>query len=294
MSRNAYVRFAAVAFVGLLTVWARPLSAAEPAVAAEPKSEAEQKGVPYKTGADLDPYEAERCKLDLYLPEKREQFATLVWFHGGGLTAGDKGEVFTQKIARALASEGIAVAAVNYRLSPKVSYPAYIEDAAASTAFVHQQIAARGGNPSRVFVGGHSAGGYLTLMLALDDRYLKQAGVEPAAIAGYFPVAGQTVTHSTVRKERGLSREVIVVDEAAPLRWVKQQTPLLVLIVADQDMAMRVEENELLQAALASAGNKQSSLHIIAGRNHGTVASEIATPDDPARKLILARMRGGE
>ena len=77
-----------------------------------------------------DAYVNERCKLDLYYPEDSENFSTVVWFHGGGLRAGNK------SIPEQLKNKGIAVAGVNYRLFPKVKCPEYIRDAAAATAWV--------------------------------------------------------------------------------------------------------------------------------------------------------------
>lgn len=96
----------------------------------------------YKSGAGLSEYEQQRCKLDLVLPVGRTDFATLVWFHGGGLTGGSKSEGFAKQLARAF---GVAVAAANYRLSPQATYPAYVEDAAAAVAWVHGNIGAHGG-----------------------------------------------------------------------------------------------------------------------------------------------------
>src|SRR4051794_30474584 len=86
--------------------------------------------VAYKTGPALSAYEAERCKLDLYLPKDSQGFATLVWFHGGGLTGGNKDGAATVKTARSLAAAGLAVVVPNYRLSPQVKFPAYVQDAA--------------------------------------------------------------------------------------------------------------------------------------------------------------------
>ena len=64
-----------------------------------------------------------------------------MWLHGGALKAGAKDGAETPKIARALADDGIAVASVNYRLSPKATYPAYVEDSAAAVAWVRAHIA---------------------------------------------------------------------------------------------------------------------------------------------------------
>lgn len=243
--------------------------------------------LPYKRGDKLTDYERERCKLDLYLPAGAKAFPTLVWFHGGGMTGGVKNGKDTVALARSLAASGVAVASVNYRLSPKATYPAYIEDAAAAFAWVRAHIAEHGGDAQRVFIGGHSAGGYLTFMLGLDARYLRAHGLELTAIAGLIPVSGQTMTHYTVRKERGIGMFTITADEAAPVFHARKDTPPMLVLYADKDMAARAEENAYLVATLKGAGNTNVTGLLQHDRNHGTIASRIAETGDPARQAIL-------
>ena len=113
-------------------------------------------------------YQKERCKLDLYYPTDGENFPTVVWFHGGGLKGGSK------SIPEPLKEKGLAVVAVNYRLHPKVNAPKYIEDAAAAVAWVFDNIDQYGGDSSQIYVCGFSSGGYLSLMVTLDQKWLKK------------------------------------------------------------------------------------------------------------------------
>ncbi len=247
--------------------------------------------IAYKRGDSLSEYETQRCKLDIYLPPNGKNFASLVWFHGGALKNGSKGGTDdkdkTPAIARALASGGIAVLAVNYRLSPKVTFPAYLEDAAASVAWVRAHIAEHGGDPAKVFVSGHSAGGWIALMLAMDARWLKPHGLTPDSFAGYVPLSAQTMTHYTVREERGIGKETIIADEAAPVYYCRKDTPQMLVLAADHDMAARSEENEYFVAALKGTGNKHVHFHQIADRTHGTIAHNIINPGDVVRQAIL-------
>ena len=114
-----------------------------------------------------DEYIKERCVLDVYYPSNLKNFPTIVWFHGGGLTGGEK------EIPAALKEKGFCVVGVNYRLYPKVKSPKYLEDAAAAVAWVFNNIRDFGGDTSLIFVSGYSAGGYLTNMIGLDKRWLK-------------------------------------------------------------------------------------------------------------------------
>jgi acetyl esterase/lipase len=246
----------------------------------------EERGLSYKEGS-TDPQDIQFCLIDFYLPTT-PAFPTLVWFHGGGLVKGKRDSADNVAIAQRFAARGIAVAMVGYRLSPAVTYPAYVEDAAAAVAHVSKHIAARGGNPQRIFVGGHSAGGYLALMLALDTRYLAKHGIAENLIAGYLPVAGQTVTHWTIRAERGIPKNAVVVDEAAPLFYVREKTQPLFLIAADNDAPARAEENKLLHACLIGAGNKNVSLHVADDRTHESVSARLSHADDPVRLKMEA------
>ena len=272
------------ACLGLLFLLARPLPSRAEETAAQKQPLA---NIAYKAGDKLTEYETQRCKLDLYLPASGKNFATLVWFHGGALKAGSKDGGKTPEIARALAGEGIAVASVNYRLSPKAAYPAYVEDSAAAVAWVRAHIAEHGGDPARVFISGYSAGGWLALMLAMDARWLKPHGLTPDSFAGYIPLSGQTMTHYTVREERGIAKETITADEAAPVHYCRKDTPPMLVLAADHDMAARAEENEYLVAVLKGAGNKRVTYQKFADRTHGSIAEKIPQPGDPVRKAIL-------
>lgn len=249
-------------------------------------------GLAYKSG-DLTALERERCVLDLHLPAVTagRNFPTLVWFHGGGLTEGKWNDTFTSGIAKAYARAGIAVAAVGYRLSPTVTFPAYLEDGAAAFAWVQRHITEHGGDPRAVFLSGHSAGAYLALMVGLDRTYLAKHQVAQDAVAGIVAVAGQTLTHYTVRLERGLPKETIIADAAAPLHHARKDSPPVFALVAERDMAMRVEENQLLVAALKAAGNRNVGYFFAAGRDHGNIAGWMAKPDDAVAAEVVAYVR---
>lgn len=225
------------------------------------------KDISYIPAGETDGYRKERCKLDVYYPVGKKGFPTIVWFHGGGLEGGGK------HVPEMFMNQGFAVVAVNYRLSPKAQNPAYTEDAAAAVAWAYKHIEEYGGSPRRVFVTGHSAGGYLTLMVGLDKSYLQEYGVNADSIAAYLPISGQTVTHFTIRKERSLPEGIPVIDQYAPCNKARKDTPPFVLITGDRnlEMADRYEENALLASVLKNIGNKKVSLYELQGFDHGQV-----------------------
>ena len=105
---------------------------------------------------------------------------------------------------------------VNYRLYPKVKAPTYIEDAAAAVAWVFKNIASYGGDPDMIFISGHSAGGYLASMVGLDKSYLEKYNIDANKIAGGIPFSGHTMTHFSVREERGIVGTQPRLAEGAP------------------------------------------------------------------------------
>lgn len=183
-----------------------------------------RENIAYVPSSDTSAYRKERCKLDIYCPPKSAKpFKTLIWFHGGGLEGGEK------SIPTQLTGKGFAVVAPNYRLFPKVKNPGYTRDAAAAVAWVFRHIAEYGGNSAEIYIGGHSAGGYLALMLCLDKSWLGEFGVDADSVKAYFPVGGQTATHYTIRKERGISFTSPIVDKYAPLNCVRKLGPDFIL-----------------------------------------------------------------
>lgn len=229
--------------------------------------------------ADLSEYQRERCRLDVYYPEGETGFATVVWFHGGGLYGGNR------QIPVGLKNQGLAVVPVDYRLHPKVKCPVYLQDAAAAVAWTFRNIEKYGGDPNKIFVSGASAGGYITSMVGLDKRWLAEYGVDADQLAGLLPLTGHTITHMTVRKERGIPKTQPVVDEFAPLYHVRADAMPILLMTGDREMEMlgRYEENAYFMRMLKVVGHKDVTLYEIQGYGHNMV--------DPAMKPMLKWIR---
>ncbi|HRR33028.1 MAG TPA: alpha/beta hydrolase [Kiritimatiellia bacterium] len=218
--------------------------------------------------AGADDYQRAQCRLDLRYPADRKGFATVVWFHGGGLEHGHRHLVD-------LKDPSIAVAAVGYRLSPKVPHPGYLEDAGAATAWVLANIAQYGGDSNKVFVSGHSAGGYLSAMVGMDARWLSPHGFSNLQLAGIIPISGQMATHYLVRQLMGDNgpRARPLINEFAPIYHSSSNLPPICLIAGDRtlEMANRTEENALLAASLRSLGHPCVEFYEMGGLDHGAV-----------------------
>ena len=187
--------------------------------------------------------------LDIHIPDC-ESFPVFIYFHGGGMEKGDKGGGFPE-----LVKKGVAVVSANYRMYPEAVYPEFVRDAAAAVAYAVKNMKDYG-NPTSFFVGGSSAGGYLTQMLCFDKRYLAPYKINPDDITGYIHDAGQPTTHFNVLRERGLDDKKVIVDEAAPLYHVcaERNYPPMQFFYAEHDIEGRPEQTMLLLATMKSFG----------------------------------------
>ena len=215
-----------------------------------------------KTFMDIDYCDLndDRRKLDIYLPDG-ECTSTVLWTHGGGLEEGSRKDPSFPGIAEELGEKGIAFVSVEYRMYPEVSFPAFIEDYARAAAFIYEH-AAEYGLSEKIFIGGTSAGGYLTLMLCFARKYLEAAGREPEDFAGFIPDAGQPTTHYNILKYRGEDSRLCRIDEAAPIWHITDARPgkPIRVICADNDLPARPEQNRLMLATMKHFGYDMSKV----------------------------------
>jgi acetyl esterase/lipase len=144
--------------------------------------------VPYFEGPDAD---AHRHRLDLFLPKGLTDYPVVLLVHGGAWMMGDNHCCgLYPAVGAFLASRGIGAVLPNYRLSPGVRHPEHVKDVARAVAWVRTHIAEHGGDPERLFVAGHSAGGHLVSLLATDETYLRDEGLQTADIKGVITISG--------------------------------------------------------------------------------------------------------
>lgn len=225
------------------------------------------KNIPYYPDSisSKNPYIKEQCLLDIYKPIGKSNAPVIVWFHGGGLTGG------TKEIPKDLLDYGYLIVSIEYRLSPKVKAPGYIEDAAAGTAWVFNNIASYEGNVKQIFLSGHSAGGYLDLMIGLENKWLAKYNINTNAIAGLIPLSPQVITHYTIRDENNVSKYQPLIDTYAPVYHIKKDTPPIVLITGDREKELlgRYEENAYFFRMMKLIENPRVKLFELEGFDHG-------------------------
>ena len=205
----------------------------------------------------------------------------MVWFHGGGLEGGQK------HIPQEFLRQGYAVATVNYRLSPRAHNPAYTEDAAEAVAWVFEHIAEYGGDTAKIYIAGHSAGGYLCLMLNLDNVIWGNGALMPTAWPGLSPSAGKPLPITPSARNAVCRRTCRSLMNMPPSNQVRKDASPMILITGDKDLEMlaRYEENAHLYALLKALG-QPSVLFQLEGFDHNTVLS-------PACLLINRYLKKG-
>lgn len=222
--------------------------------------------IQYKNGKDT--YIKERCKLDICYDKSKKNSPVVVWYHGGGLTSGQK------EIPGLLKKQGFVVVGVNYRLLPKVKIDECLDDCAAALAWVFQNISQYGGDAKKIFVSGHSAGGYITTMLGLDKTWLSRYGVDANNIAGLIPFSGQMISHFAYRKMNGIDNLQPTIDKYAPLYHVRKDAAPLVLITGDRNIELfgRYEKNAYMWRMMNLIGRPDTQLYELGGYGHGAMA----------------------
>lgn len=258
-----------------------------------------KKEIPYYSPKQIESeIQKKRGTLDLLLPEQKKGFATLIFFHGGGLYSGEKEDVQHYLKKNLSIRKDLAIVTPNYRRYQDVTsvngrrklYPAFFYDAAAATAWVVKNIEKYGGDPKKIYVGGHSGGAHLALMLALDKRYLRKYGIEDNMLKGCFPISATAQTNRGVCEERYGDGGHFRTDQDSPVflaAFAKGSLPILLCVEGKAVMQHLVgyrEGNMLIYALLKqSAKYPNVKLHVFEDRTHSSVI-------DPALQTILKEM----
>jgi acetyl esterase/lipase len=238
-----------------------------------------QKDITYVEG---DAEAAAKHKLDLYLPKDKKNFPVLVFIHGGVWRSGDRS--LYPVLGNRFAKLGIGVAIPSYRLMPKNPHPAQIEDVAAAVAWVYKNIGHFNGDASRLYIAGHSAGGHLVALLALDDSYLKKHDIPISAIKGVAALSGVY----DVSRVNGF-RDVAARD-GSPLHYLRPSVPAkappFVITYCQWDYPGLPFQAREFEAALRKAF-VPAKLIYDPRESHITEIVDIWKDDDPTAKVIL-------
>jgi acetyl esterase/lipase len=218
-----------------------------------------------------------RQRLDVYRASGGgNALPVLVFCYGGAWNSGERG--LYDFAGRAFAAQGYLTIVFDYRLVPAARFPAFVEDTAASIAWASRNAARWGGDGSRVFLVGHSAGGYNVALAALDPRYLEAEGLDPGVIAGVATLAGPfdflPLDGPSTREAFGHWPRL---GETQPVNAVTAGAPPFLLITGDADRTVYPRNSQRLAERLKAVG-VQARLMVLPGLGHADVVTALARP----------------
>ncbi|HEX2889490.1 alpha/beta hydrolase [Vineibacter terrae] len=236
-------------------------------------------------------------KLDVYLPAAAgaSSLPCLVFFHGGAWINGTK-EWMGFMAPPILSAPAIFVAA-NYRLAPAVKHPALVEDCLDALAWVRARLAQWGGDPDRLFVGGHSAGGHLAALAVLDRARAQAHGLPAQAVRGClavsapFDLRGARATAASQKAYEALLATPQDAASASPIAFVDDQAPPFFIAWGDGDFPALMNQAPAMAEALRSHGRVVRTLQI-AGADHFRANEVCADPHGDWARLAMRWLAG--
>jgi arylformamidase len=245
-------------------------------------------------------------QLDLYLPRDLPRGAgagvpVVVFVHGGYWSPLDRRWMQPLlgafgNVGVAFARHGVAAAIVGYRQYPRVQTgDASLDDLANAIRFVQASCPSWGCDPRRTFVVGHSAGGHLVSLLALDERVLRRNGVDPAAVAGYVSLDGlfdvEKALASFKPEQAAIVRQLFGPDDAAlaahsPISYARATHPPLLVVDSTGDEPVCRDAFRQMKARMAAVGSPATFVEL-PGLGHNEAILRVGTDDDPVMPVLL-------
>ena len=200
----------------------------------------------------------------------------LIFWHGGGWVKGARQDYAFA--GRALARQGFVVVVPDYRKVPKVRFPAFVEDAADAVAWTRDNIASYGGNPDAIGFSGHSAGAHTAVLLALDPRWLKAAGVDPGIVKAVVGLSGAYDFYPFTTKRSIDAMSAYPEPEVTqPISFARADAPPMLLITSSEDTTVRPRNAVNLTARLKQKGAVVEMINY-RGLDHEAVVMALSVP----------------
>jgi acetyl esterase/lipase len=218
----------------------------------------------------------------------------LVFWHGGGWTSGYREWMHFN--APAFTAAGVTFVAPGYRLAPKHLFPTGYEDCMRALAWVHRNIAAYGGDPARIFVGGHSAGGHYAALLAARRDWPARVDLPHDVVKGALPVSGTYwfgADSGLSMRPRFLGPDTpdsTAERDASPLRNIEPPLPPMLLFHGEADFPHLAKQAEAFESAVRAADGEIGRV-VMPGRNHFSAHYACGEPDGPMVRDALAFMK---
>jgi len=238
-------------------------------------------------------------KLDACVPDGAGPFPAVILVHGGGWTAGDKSggpkKGYMAPMHEPLQRAGFAWFSINYRLAPKFTYPACVEDVETAIRWVKAHAAQYHLDPARIALSGESAGGHLVALAAVRaDETTRLAAIVPFygrfdMVMGLQPGAPLTGSIAALFGRTTVDDATLAaLRDASPLLRVRPGLPPFLLVHGTVDQSVPYQQSVQLQARLREAGVPCELLTIKDGV-HGMISWDAVAPhykDDVVAWLV--------
>ena len=238
----------------------------------------------YRNIASLPYGDQPRQKLDVYLPPQPVADKALgaggaplvLFFYGGSWSSGNRDDY--RFVGEALASRGIVTIVADYRLSPDVRYPVFLQDSALAMRWAVDNAQKYGADPSRIFVMGHSAGAYNSAMLALDKRWLGAVRLSPARLAGWIGLAGPyDFMPITDRLMQVAFEWPNTPPDSQPLFHASSASPPALLLAPEHDSVVNSQRSTLGMAQRLKSSGVRVESELYDTVNHVTIVAALAS-----------------
>lgn len=219
-----------------------------------------------------------RQKLDVYSPKNAKDRPVVVFFYGGSWTAGSRG--LYRFVGAALAERGFVTVVPDYRLYPQAKFPVFVDDGALALAWVQKHAHEFGGDPRRIVLMGHSAGGHEAAFLAYDRALLEKVGARPEWIVGLVGLSGPYALEPNSKILNTIFASPYTEADWQPVRFVTPQSPPTLLVHGTADDVVSIKHAEKLRDVLQT-NHVRVETQFYPGKGH---ADTIAGISVPARK----------
>ena len=230
-----------------------------------------------------------RQQVDVYQPKSNAGNAPLVvFFYGGSWSSGNRADY--RFVGEALAAQGIVTVVADYRLSPEVRYPVFVQDSALAVRWAVDNASKYGADPARIFVMGHSAGAYNAAMLALDKRWLGAVNLSPSRLAGWIGLAGpyDFLPIGDAKTQVAFNWPNTSPD-SQPLVHASSASPPALLLAPAQDSVVSPQRSTVAMAQRLKSSGVRVESELFDGVSHVTLVAAMASVLR-GRAPVLARV----
>jgi arylformamidase len=234
-------------------------------------------------------------RLDLYLPTKKPAHAPVFLFlHGGGFREGDRAQYGF--VAKPFADHGVITAVASYRLTGDgFKYPDQPHDTQLAVEWLYRNIAKYGGDPDRLYVGGHSAGAILSAEIGVDRAWLKSAGIPTRVLRGIAPVSGPYDLRTPGRpgEDSAYAPTPELKEQASPLLHIVDPAPAAVVALGSAENLGSAKQSDMVMdsskafAAKLQAAGVKTQLLILDGKDHRGTVTALGDEDSELFKAVI-------